>query len=225
MRARRWLAPVLALLLVPALVVGWFIAGLIGAAIPGQSRDWPGEATVGIRLAFTPIHTDLLLPIDDDLRARFAFADSAGVGILHPEARWLLVGWGARDYYTAQTVDSALPIGVILRAIGGDSSVIRLEAWFDFVPDDYPNIRVMHLTEGGYAALLDRIEAEIGTPELVMAPGLSQIDAFYAAKSPFSPLQTCNSWVGEALREAGVPLGRWTPTLQAMELSLALYGP
>lgn len=33
-------------------------------------------------------------------------------------------------------------------------------------------------------------------------------------------MRTCNVWVGERLRRAGLPFGNWTPTPQAVRLSL-----
>ena len=36
-------------------------------------------------------------------------------------------------------------------------------------------------------------------------------DAFYDATGRYSAVRTCNEWVGEGLRRAGVRVGRWTP--------------
>ena len=41
--------------------------------------------------------------------------------------------------------------------------------------------------------------------------GYYAYDAFYAARGHYSALRTCNGWVGDALRFAGVRVGAWTP--------------
>lgn len=202
----------------------WGLAGLAGALIPAPVAVQPGAATVEIGLIATPIHYDLLLPLTPDLRARFGFAAQAGVAVEAPEAGWLLVGWGAREFYTAGGGYGDLPLRAVAKGIAGDASVLRLEAWGRFALRDAPEVTRLRLTPAGYAALLARISAELGAPELVKAPGLTQADAFFAGRSGFSALRTCNVWMGEALRAAGVPLGRWTPTPQALRLSLWVWG-
>ena len=41
--------------------------------------------------------------------------------------------------------------------------------------------------------------------------GYDANDVFYAARGRYSALRTCNAWTGDALRQAGVRIGRWTP--------------
>lgn len=72
---------------------------LIGALVPGARAQFPDEeATTEIGLIAGPIHSDLLLPLTPDIRRHFAFAAADGVEITNLNARWLLVGCGARDF-------------------------------------------------------------------------------------------------------------------------------
>ncbi len=52
------------------------------------------------------------------------------------------------------------------------------------------------------------------------AKGFGLTDAFFQAKGRFNIFYTCNEWLGRQLRAAGVPMGIWTPTTQAVDLSL-----
>ena len=36
-------------------------------------------------------------------------------------------------------------------------------------------------------------------------------DVFYEANGQYSMVNTCNTWLGDGLRRAGVPMSRWTP--------------
>ncbi|MEO6298814.1 MAG: DUF2459 domain-containing protein, partial [Paracoccaceae bacterium] len=50
-----------------------------------------------------------------------------------------------------------------------------------------------------------------------------QTDVFFAANGHFHLFNTCNVWVGETLRAAGIPFGVWTPTPQSVTLSAWLF--
>ena len=47
----------------------------------------------------------------------------------------------------------------------------------------------------------------------VVVPGHSYApnDAFYEAKGSYNAFNTCNAWIGEGLRAAGVAASLWTP--------------
>jgi hypothetical protein len=60
----------------------------------------------------------------------------------------------------------------------------------------------------------------VGEPIEATAPGFGLTDAFFAATGRFNLFYTCNAWIGRQLRAAGVPMGIWTPTPQAVDLSL-----
>lgn len=218
---RKWGRRLAIGLAAPFLIVAlWLGAGLAGALLPGQRASFDGPPVVEIALVGTAIHYDLLLPLTPDLRRRFGFAAAAGVAIAAPEADWLLVGWGARDFYMTAGSYSDVPLGAVAKAVVGDESVIRLEALGPVAPEHFPGARRVRLTAEGYRALLTRLDRDLGPRRLVRAPGLASQDAFFAGRGGFSALRTCNVWVGEVLREAGVHLGGWTPTPQALRLSL-----
>ena len=211
-----------ALLAAPFLVLAlWFLASVAGALLPGTVTQQPGAQTHEIRLIGTAIHYDLALPLTPAIRQRFAFAHSAGVPLQDPRAEWLLIGWGARGFYTQAGSYADLPLAATTRAAFGDASVIRLEAWPAFRPEEVPQTLSLQLSDTGLAALLDHIAGELGPdPRPLPGSSLTGTDAFFHAQSRFSALRTCNVWLGEALRAAGQPLGAWTPTPHSLRLSL-----
>jgi len=211
-----------ATLAAPFLILAlWFVAGFAGALLPGRVTPQPGPPLHEIRLIGTAIHYDLALPLTPAIRDRFAFAESAGVPLQDPSAQWLLIGWGARGFYTQAGSYADLPLAATARAALGDASVIRLEVWPAFPPEEVPGTQILHLSGTGLAALLDHIAGELGAvPRPLPGASLTDTDAFFYAQTRFSALRTCNVWLGEALRAAGQPLGAWTPTPQALRLSL-----
>lgn len=218
------------LLAVPVIIVAvWFAAGLAGALIPGRiAPALPAGPPVTVWLVRGPIHYDLLLPLTPEVRERFAFAALGGVAVDAPGAAWLLVGWGARDFYRSAGSYADVQAGPVLRAVTGDRAVLRLQAFGEIDPAAAGLGRI-DLAPQGLARLIDRIAADLtrdaaGQPILSQAPGLADTDAFWEAEGHFWALNTCNVWAGEVLRAAGVRLGAWTPTPQALALSLWWFG-
>ena len=72
----------------------------IAIQIPGQHADLTAGSDVLIGLARAPIHYDFLLPMSPDLRARYGFAEAAGVPIFRnvPLARQLYADCDLDDY-------------------------------------------------------------------------------------------------------------------------------
>lgn len=192
----------------------WFGGGLIGGVIPSVGSA-PGD-DVEIRLVGTAIHYDFLLPATPETRAAFGFAARAGVPVEAPDVAWILAGWGARDFYTATGAYSDMEIGTIWRAVSGDASVLRVEVWGDVDLGDWPRIG---LSAAQYTRLLEAIVAS--TDERVLeSPGFTPTDRFFGGRGGFGFWRTCNVWVGEMLRAAGLRFGVWTPTPQAVRLAL-----
>ena len=209
-----------------ALPLLYFAAALIGAIIPGPRADLSQGTDVLIGLARAPIHYDLMLPLSPDLRARYGFAEAAGVPIQNPAAEWLLVGWGSEAFYTTAGSYSDMKLGAVVKAVTGDTAVMHLDVAGD--ASGIEGIGYFTLSEAQYAALLTQIDASFQRDQtgaaLPLPAHFNDHDAFFAAKGHFSLLHPCNVWIAETLRAAGVPFGIWTPTPQAVELSLRWFG-
>lgn len=209
--------------LILALPLGYYLASIAGALIPGPGPDLSGPHAQTIGLIQGPIHTDILLPLTPEIRARFAFAGAAGVPLDDPRAAWLLVGWGSQAFYTTAGTYADITASAVLTAATGDASVLRLDA-LPPLPD-MPELTFLPLSEPQFQALLTTLDATFthdatGAPIPLAHPGLTETDAFFHANGGFNLFRTCNVWLGETLRAAGIPFGIWTPTTQSVNLSL-----
>jgi hypothetical protein len=83
-----------------------------------------------------------------------------------------------------------------------------------------PNLRVLDLSEAQFDALLTETAAAFSSTTRLDRPGLTGTDAFFPARGHFSALRTCNVWLGETLRAAGIPFGLWTPANWSVFLSI-----
>ena len=209
--------------LVPAL---YLMAAIYGAIIPGSATPDTAEKTRSILLVSGPIHYDLVLPLDDITQKHFAPLAAQGIWLDHPAAQWLVIGWGAQHFYTQTRTSTDLGLYALWRGILGDSSVLRFDI-AGALPDDL-DARRLALTDREYVTLLDQVWASLATdangqPISANVDGFNQTDGFLAAKGRFNILRTCNVWIGDRLRAAGLRFGIWTPMPLSVSLSFDLY--
>ena len=206
---------------VATIVLVYLLAAVAGGLISNGNPARGGEYRVG--LVIGPIHTDLLIPLTPAVRSRLALVTAAGVPLDLPGAEWLLIGWGAHDFYTTAGTYADITAQATWRGVTGDSAVLRLDAIGHIA--DFGGISQIALDAVQFAALLNIIDATFqrdaaGNPVVIDHPGFTASDQFFAANGHFNILHTCNVWVGEVMAAAGIPFGRWTPTPYAMRLSL-----
>jgi uncharacterized protein (TIGR02117 family) len=206
-----------------ALPVLYLLASVALPLIPGPGPDLPGPPAHTIGLLQGPIHTDILFPLTAETRARFDFAETAGVPLNHPEAEWLIFGWGSAAFYTTAGTYVDITASAVLTAATGDDAVIRLDAVGPL--PDLPNLRFLRLSDAQYQALLTRTEATFAAQDPLSHPGFTGTDAFFPAHGNFHLFRTCNVWLGETLRASGIPFGLWTPANWSVTLSLDWHLP
>jgi hypothetical protein len=103
------------------------MVGFLGALIPGAYADLAQGSDQRIGLIRGPIHFDFLLLLTPQVRNAFDFAAKDGLQITHPQAKWLVLGWGSQGVYTTTGGVADIKVSVALKAALGDASVIRLD--------------------------------------------------------------------------------------------------
>ena len=206
-----------------ALVAAYLLASVLGALIPGGGPDLSGPQSQTIGLIQGPIHTDILLPLSPDIRSRFGFAEAAGVPLNDARAAWLLVGWGSQAFYTTAGSYSDITASAAFTAATGDAAVLRLDALGPL--PDLPTLTFLPLSDQQFQRLVTVIDATFtrdatGRVLVLNQPGFTATDAFFPATGNFNIFHTCNVWLGETLRSAGIAFGIWTPAPWSVRLSL-----
>ena len=219
----RWMVRALAALIgVPVI---FYCAALIGGTVQGRVADVPAGADQYIGLVRGPIHYDLLLPMTPEMRDHFGFAQAAGVPLDNPNIEWLILGWGARKFYTSTAELSDIATAAVWQGVVGDASVLHLDVAGNLRGVDA--IEFLPVSTAQMAALLAEIDRnftrdQAGQP-IALSERFSDHDAFFVAEDSFNIFYTCNAWIGHTLRAAGVPFGIWTPTPQSVAISLKRF--
>ncbi|TKD53382.1 TIGR02117 family protein [Sphingomonas baiyangensis] len=206
-RWRDWL--LLAALIVALTVYAYVVAGAIGARIGVNEARTPPVRGTAIFVEDNGIHTSIVVPkaaLDPDWRARFAASDLADPRFAdHPS---LAFSWGDRAFFleTPRWADLR-PATVVRAAIGSDDTVLHVEHVAPPVAD--ARVRRIVLAPDELARLTAYLEASLA--EGPAARGYGAHDAFYPARGHYNARVTCNEWTARGLRQAGVPMGSWTP--------------
>ena len=227
---RRWVRRFAAIQALSALTIMMYLAAAAAGGLlsNGAPPSPPAQDTYRVGLFQGTIHTDLLIPVTPEVRARFAFAQDAGVPVLDPRAEWLAVGWGAKNFYTAVGSVSDITAHALWQALTGDASVLRVDVAGRI--EDFSRITLLAMTPDQFAALSDAIldsfaQGADGKPVPLPDAGFTPTDSFFAGRDRFHVFRTCNVWVSDLLARADVRFGRWTPTTYAVRLAFWRFVP
>lgn len=187
----------LRILLAPVLLVLWGCA--TPPAEPARPQD--GEPAAAVYLVAHDGHTGIAVRRADIPAGLWPESRD------FPQAEYLEVGWGNRDYYYGRnqglwgTLTALLPSPSVLHVAG-----------FRGAPTDY--FRANEIVElaipiDGFKLLVryihDAYERAGELPAAALGPGLYGESRFYPAWESFHLFRTCNVWTARALRAAGLP--------------------
>ncbi|MBP1848687.1 uncharacterized protein (TIGR02117 family) [Rhizobium halophytocola] len=215
----------LVVLVVLALLLGTFVPRPLFSpgAIAENDEDGDGAARTILVLA-NPIHTDIALPLDARTKAEFGFLRQAGIAIDHPAARYLIIGWGGREFYLNTPQWADLKPYPVFRALTFDRSVMHVDLAGD-IPADGGGVTPLALEAPAYRrmiAAMRRSFEDSRTGGMPMA-GYGDYDLFFPANGWFNAVAGCNTWTAAMLRQAGITTGWWNPLPQTLAWSLKLY--
>lgn len=123
-----------------------------------------------------------------------------------PNADYLEVGWGDRDFY--QSRDPGL-VTTLKAGLWPTDSVLHVVGFRGPVSGYFPHSQVIALpiSRDGLARLIafidDAHDRPDRTPLRSLNPGLYGDSRYYAARGRFHLFNNCNGWTARALRAAG----------------------
>ena len=214
-KAGKWLGRILlAALAIPSLYV---LAALTGSLVP-VNRAWiePRDG-VTIYLANNEIHSDIIMPLNAEGLDWTPFISANAFAAADPGARWVAFGSGEQRVYLNTPTWWDIRPRTIWSALAGGRRVMHVE----YVSDPRYAVREIRLRPEEYRRLWAAIHADFaldasGRPVHLAHPGYGCCDAFYRATGKANAIRTCNSWVADRLRLAGVKTSLWPPFVQGL---------
>ena len=144
-----------------ALIAAALVALVLGTVLPRPLFDPASGSeppTRRILVLSSQIHTDIAVPIDALTLADFAFLRDAGLPVDHPDARWILFGWGGRAFYLQTPTWGDLKPLPVFKALTIDASVMHVEI-LGAIAEPWPGLLDFDIPESKYRDMLAFIRA------------------------------------------------------------------
>jgi uncharacterized protein (TIGR02117 family) len=183
-------------------------------------------ASAGIEILVTsnPVHADVILPIASaavNWRDHFPAECFAGDT---QSATHVAIGWGDRGFFLQTPTWNDLKMSTAANALFWPSPTCLHVTMKSSVTTNQ-NTRSVRISQQQYTELVEFVIDSFrtdrnGRMRRIESAGYSWNDAFFEAHGTYHCVNTCNSWVGRALRSAGVRTGWMTPLPKTVFLYL-----
>jgi uncharacterized protein (TIGR02117 family) len=165
---------------------------------------------IPIAVCSNGVHTDFVLPVKTEEVDWSAIFPPTHYPVDVTSFDHIGIGWGDLDFYRSTPYWRDFDMGIALRALGGLGPA-ALHVQYRPGPGASEDCARVAISVPQYRALADYVGATIVSTDAPVAPGYGVTDLFYAARGKFSVIRSCNVWVGEGLKAAGLPSAVWTP--------------
>jgi uncharacterized protein (TIGR02117 family) len=201
----------------------YLLIALVGL-IPVNNDFEPTADGVEIMVISNAIHADLVLPIRSeaaDWTQRLSPSDFKGDV---SRATHVAFGWGNREFYVGTPTWSDVKPGTLFRAAFWPSDTcMHVNMWNDKAIPAAARTRISHEQ---YRRLVEYVvdsfrRDDVGRFLLIDGGAYGTNDAFYEAYGSYHAFNTCNCWLGQGLKAAGVRTGWFTP----LPKTASLYVP
>lgn len=208
-----------------AAVAGGVIPNALPWVVEAKSERAPSTTEREIFVVSNWLHADILLPADTTTMEVFDFLRGSSFPVEHPDLRYLVVGWGSREFYTSTRDYADMEFRTVWRAATGDRAVMHVAPAGPVAGND--DLLVYQLSDASYQKLLGFILESFAhgpaSPQLIEGASFGFGDVFYEGQGWFNIFNPCNVWISRALKASGVPGGIWTPTTLSLKINHFLY--
>ncbi|NKC16594.1 MAG: TIGR02117 family protein [Gammaproteobacteria bacterium] len=173
------------------------------------------------------VHLDFVFPAASEVADWTQVFPMADFPHLQAPLPLIAIGWGDRAFYLHTPHWRDLTLERVVGALfGGNESAVHVtylrEGWLTERTWRLP------LTRSQYRMLADYVRAQLKMDgpraRQVVGYAYGRADAFYEAYGSYDIATTCNTWLGDGLRQAGLSVSRWTPFAQNVTASLEKLG-
>ena len=208
----RFLAKGLFSLLLIMLV--YLVVALIGSVIPVNTNQ-PENGNITIYLRTNGVHTDFIFPLENQVMDWQEFIPPETIPSKTAVFRYISFGWGDLEFYQETEDWSDLRFPVAFQAVFLESPSALHVTLEPALRMTKPVVKIV-VTKEQYKKLVEYVRSTIkkddsGSPNPVEGLHYNQHDAFFHAKGSLHFFYTCNTWINDGLKSAGLRACLWTP--------------
>lgn len=205
----------LMMVLVPVML--YLAIAIIGAWVPANADFTSAtDDAVEIFIASSDIHADVILPIANDQKDWRTQFPASSFGTTPTQFSHVRIGWGERKFYLETPTWNDLKVSTVVSALLLPTETVMHVEMVQFRPVISPTLMSIKVNPQQYGRLVKFVEDSFDRPNAQIAPvpiegyryGLN--DRFYPAVGSYHLFQNCNSWTGDAMRQAGIKVGQIT---------------
>lgn len=210
---RRWLLRIAFTLLGLLLAITLYVAVACALVfLPANAKPPAEPATVEAWVLSNGVHTDLVFPVRSatvDWLQLFPLPDFKAPP---PDAEFVAIGWGDREFYLHTPTWGDLTAARAFGALSGGNRSLLHVTYLQRAQLRRGAYK-LPLSQAQYAQLVAHVRSTLPSGRAVPIAGAhyANDDAFYEAQGSYHLFETCNTWTGRGLRQAGVTVSRWTP--------------
>lgn len=160
------------------------------------------------------VHTDLVLPLRNELRDWTTFVNPADTKSGSIEANYVAFGWGDRGFYLETPTWADLKITIAFNALFFLSRSAMHVTFYKRL-NEGESCKKIRITKDSYKNLICYIEGSFEVQEnfplLIKDASYSDNDLLYEAHGTFSLFNTCNTWANSGLKAGNLKACLWTP--------------
>ena len=206
------------------IVAAVYILIIIVGLIPVNNAFQPTPGGVEILLVSSAVHADVVLPIrTETVDWREPFPSKCFSGNTN-DATHVAIGWGDKGFFINTPTWADLSASTAANALLWPSETCM---HVSFTKAEYlQESRSVRISHEQYEQMVEFINSSFrqeptGSMLQIEGARYGANDAFFEAQGTYHCLNTCNCWVGRALKSAGIRTGWLTP----MPKSVFLYLP
>lgn len=208
-------------------IILYIIVGIVGSLIPVNTNQPSEEKYFQIFIQSNGVHTDIVMPVKNELLDWRDFVDPAHTKAGNVEFAFVAFGWGDLGFYETTPEYADLSPGIAFKALFLDSPAAMHVKFKHYMIEDDNSISIK-VTREQYEALALYIKNsfsrdENGAPSNIPNLHYAQNDTFYHAEGSLTLLKTCNTWTNNALKHAGLRASLWTPFVEGIFYSYSRY--
>jgi uncharacterized protein (TIGR02117 family) len=199
-------------------LIGFVVYVLIITAvayIPVNAGFKPCETDcVEVYLRSNGVHTDIVLPIKNELKDWSIQLDSKKTKAGKTNFNYVSIGWGDKGFYLDTPTWGDLTFRTAFNALFYLSSSAMHVTFFDRLTEGERCKKIL-ISKTDYMKIVSFVESSFQVNEssaYVQIPNVSygSNDVFYEAKGRYSLFYTCNTWTNNCLKAGNMKACLWT---------------